>query len=209
MRRKAQEAGNLKTDASADRQRRTKVRLSSSNRQVRTSFMCPITTPTLHLWVSRRTLARILSLVGRFLGPYLLTSVLALASIRCSGFGWGWPAWGFDWGRREACCIGASVRVSTATHFTIATPTFTGTIRGSAPYARGDRGARGFGAPAGRESMETRSGAFGGISRGGDARGYSSRGSRSFGGGGFGGGFGGGARGGGFGGGARGGGGRR
>ena len=117
------------------------------------------------------------------------------------GFGWGWNAWGFDWGRRGLLYGGG--RYAYHSHaFYDRHAYFNGNYRGAAPYARGDRTARGY-APAqsggaaarpGAGGAGTRSGAFGGVTRGGDARAESSRGRASSGGGGARGGGGGGRR---------------
>ena len=97
------------------------------------------------------------------------------------GFGWGWNAWGCDWYHRGLLYGGG--RYAFHSHaFYDRNAYFHGNYRGYAPYARGDRGARGFGAPGARGYAGTRSGAFGGYSHGGYARGYSSRGRSSFGG---------------------------
>ncbi len=105
------------------------------------------------------------------------------------GFGWGWPAWGFDWHGGYLRYGGG--RYAFHSHaFYDRNAYFHGNYRGGgAPFARGDRGARGFGGAGERGGAGTRSGAFGGVSRGGDERGFSSRGRSSFGGGGGGGGF--------------------
>ncbi len=104
------------------------------------------------------------------------------------GFGWGWNAWGFDWGRRGLLYGGGRYAYQSRAFYN-RNAYFNGVDRGSfhdaAPYARGDRGARGFddhGAGGSR-------GAYGGgLPRGGDARAEEARGRSSFGGGGFGGG---------------------
>jgi uncharacterized membrane protein YgcG len=118
------------------------------------------------------------------------------------GFGWGWNAWGFDW-RRRGLLYGGGRYAYRSNAFYNRNSYFHGNFRGSPSFARGDRNARGFGpssagrssgfegrnaAPSARtsgpaEQSGTRSGAFGGISRGGEARSYSSRGQSSMGGG--------------------------
>jgi uncharacterized membrane protein YgcG len=116
--------------------------------------------------------------IGFGIGPFL-------------GFGWGWHAWGFDWAHGGLFWGGHPYMFHTHAFYD-RNAYFHGGFRGGPAFARGDRGARGFGgarAPAGR------GGAFGGIARGGDARGFASRGRSSFGGGGgFHGGGGGGRR---------------
>ncbi len=105
------------------------------------------------------------------------------------GFGWGWPVWGFDWFHRRVFYHGAPY-VFHSRAFYDRNAYFRGNYRGYAPYSRGDRTVRGYYPPpsgrgvvppAPRRSPGTRSGAFGGITRGGEARGYSSRGQSSLG----------------------------
>jgi len=123
--------------------------------------------------------------IGFGVGPFL-------------GFGWGWGGWGFDWYHR-GILYGRAPYHFQSHAFYDRNAYFHGGYHGAAPFARGDRGVRGFGAegrggfaPSARGG--TRSGAFGGFRGGGDARGFSSRGQswigRGFGGarGGFGGG---------------------
>ena len=128
------------------------------------------------------------------------------------GFGWGWPAWGFDWGHYHVFYNRAPYFARGPAFFDrrgyyggrpgFAAP---GAVR---PMLAPRNTYRGFQAP--RNFGGTRSGSFSGFGPGGATRGFSARGQTSFGGarGGFGGGGFGGARGGGFGGGAHGGGGR-
>jgi hypothetical protein len=120
------------------------------------------------------------------------------------GFGWGWNAWGFNWGRGGGLLYGGG-RYGFHSHaFYDRNAYFHGNYRGIAPFARGDRGLRGFAPREGRSfapsarfggssapSMRSgiRSSAFGGFFGGGDARGFSSRGRFSMGGGMRGGGF--------------------
>jgi uncharacterized membrane protein YgcG len=96
------------------------------------------------------------------------------------GFGWGWRGWGFDWGHRGLLFAGRPYAFRS--HAFYDRNAFArGNYRGfAAPNARGNPAARGF-SPAGRATTNTRSGAFGGVTRGGDARGYSSRGRASVG----------------------------
>lgn len=150
-------------------------------------------------------------------GPYLSFGV-GFGIGPFFGFGWGWPAWGFDW-RGGFLRYGGGPYAFHSRAFYDRNAYFHGNYRGFAPYGRGDRGARGFagggargfagggargfaggdarGSAGARGFSGARSGAFGGVSRGGEARGYSSRGQSSFGGGGFHGGGGGGFHGGG------------
>jgi hypothetical protein len=105
------------------------------------------------------------------------------------GFGWGWHGWGLDW-RQGFVRFGGGPYAFHSHAFYDRNAYFHGNYRGFAPYGRGDRGARGFagdgerGSAGGRGFGGAHSGAFGGVSRGGEARGFSSRGQSSFGGGG-------------------------
>ncbi|MFZ1141331.1 MAG: DUF3300 domain-containing protein [Candidatus Sulfotelmatobacter sp.] len=153
-------------------------------------------------------------------GPYLSFGV-GFGIGPFFGFGWGWHGWGMDW-YHHGLMYGGGRYGFHSRAFYDRNAYFHGNYRGFAPYGRGDRAARGFAgpgraggfgggragglnagraggsrAPAARGFSGTRSGAFGGISRGGEARGYSSRGRSSFGGGGMRGGHGGGGHGGG------------
>jgi hypothetical protein len=117
------------------------------------------------------------------------------------GFGWGWGGWGFDWGHRGLLYGGGRYGFHSRAFYD-RNAYFHGNYRGYAPYGHGDRGARGFAGGDRRggfggagerggfgERGGTHSSAFGGYSHGGTARGYSSRGQSSVGGGGhFGGG---------------------
>jgi uncharacterized membrane protein YgcG len=103
------------------------------------------------------------------------------------GFGWGWPAWGFDWYHHGLIWGGhpyawhSHAFYDRNAYFHGAANGYRGGFRAGEAYGRGDRGMRGWGgarAPAAR-------GAFGGFDRGGDTRGFASRGRSSFGGGGF------------------------
>lgn len=118
-------------------------------------------------------------------GPYLSFGV-GFGVGPFFGFGWGWGAWGFDWHHR-GIFYGGHPYAFRSHAFYDRNAYFHGSYRGyAAPNARGSSMARGYAAPAnrGRAMTGTRSGAFGGITRGGDSRGYSSRGRSSFGGGG-------------------------
>jgi uncharacterized membrane protein YgcG len=133
-------------------------------------------------------------------GPYLSFGV-GFGIGGFFGFGWGWNAWGFDWGRRGLLYGGGRYAYHSRAFYNrnaYFRGGYNGGFRGGAPYARGDRGARGFEPQGARGGpAASRPGAFGGVTRGGDARGQAARGMSSFGGGGARGGAGGGARGGG------------
>ena len=113
-------------------------------------------------------------------GPYLSFGV-GFGIGPFFGFGWGWHGWGLDWYHR-GLLYGGGPYAFHSHAFYDRNAYFHGNYRGGAPFARGGPGARGFGTP-GRGSAGTRSGAFSGFSHGGDARGFSSRGQSSFGGG--------------------------
>src|SRR5271168_1066420 len=94
------------------------------------------------------------------------------------GFGWGWGGWGFDWGHRGILYGGGRYAFHSRAFYN-RNAYFNGGaggFRGVSPYARGDRGARGFEGSRGA----SRPGAFGGVNRGGDTRGFESRGRSSF-----------------------------
>ena len=168
-----------------------------------------------------------------FGGPYLSFGV-GFGIGYFGGFGWGWPHWGFDWHNRAALYNnnryysqsrtfynrnsfygarnGAVARGNVANRPANGNMGARGALANRAgvaprPFNGNAQAARGYAAPRGQSGI--RSGAFSGYEHGGQAKGYSSRGSASLGSGaGHGGGGGGGARGGG-GGGAHGGGGHR
>jgi len=124
------------------------------------------------------------------------------------GFGWGWRAWGCDWFHR-GLIYGGGRYVFHSRAFYDRNSYFRGNYRGYAPpFERGDRTLRGYNPPAGRPGVPsgtprigggsagrpeagvpppgqprtgTRSGPFDGIARGGDTRSYSSRGQSSMG----------------------------
>lgn len=181
MRKKAQEAGNLKT---TPQQRVTDqgsdVEIQPANQDVvyvpdydpEFVYGYPVGLwPGFYPWWG----------VG---GPYLSFGV-GFGIGPFFGFGWGWPAWGFNW--HGGFLRYGGDRYAFHSHaFYDRNAYFHGNYRGGSPYGRGDRGARGFAGGnrgAYRGNAGTRSGAFGGVSRGGDARGFSSRGRSSFGGG--------------------------
>jgi uncharacterized membrane protein YgcG len=105
------------------------------------------------------------------------------------GFGWGWPYWGYHWGYGGGLWFGGHPYAWHSHAFYDRNAYFHGGAggwHGEAPFARGDRGFRGY--SGGRDAPAFHggghSGAFGGVERGGDERGFSSRGRASFGGGG-------------------------
>jgi hypothetical protein len=160
-------------------------------------------------------------------GPYLSFG-LGFGVGFFGGYGWGWNRWGFDWHNRYALYGGGRYYSGSRTFYNRDYFYRGGGVRGgdgarsfagnnagrggfsnrpgepARPFNGNPQAARGYAEPHGQSGV--RSGAFSGYAQGGEARGYSSRGSASYGGGGFHGGGGGGFHGGG-GGGARGGGG--
>ena len=143
-----------------------------------------------------------------FGGPYLSFG-LGFGIGWWGGFGWGWGHWGFDWHNHYARFNGGRYYSRSRTFYNRGAYARGGFARGGG-FERGggfDRGggarpfdgnrqaARGYAAPHGQSGV--RSGAFGGYDHGGQTRSFSSRGSASFGGGSHGGGFGGGHGGGG------------
>jgi len=145
-----------------------------------------------------------------FGGPYLSFGI-GFGIGWYGGFGWGWGHWGFDW-RNHYAVFNHERFYSHSRTFYNRDAFYRGGVRGAGvfnrpnigarPYEGSRPAARGF-APESRGESGMRSGAFSHYDHGGESRGYSSRGESSFHGGGFSG-----ARG-GFGGGGHGGGGRR
>ena len=143
-----------------------------------------------------------------FGGPYLSFGV-GFGIGWWGGFGWGWGHWGFDWHNHYARFNGGRYYSGSRTFYNRGAYARGGFARGGGVERGGgfDRGggarpfdgnrqaARGYAAPHGQSGV--RSGAFGGYDHGGQTRSFSSRGSASFGGGSHGGGFGGGHGGGG------------
>jgi uncharacterized membrane protein YgcG len=136
-------------------------------------------------------------------GPYLSFGV-GFGIGPFFGFGWGWQGWGFDWYHRGLLYGGRPYGFHSHAFYD-RNAYFHGNYRGFAreggrgygapgrsfaPYARGDRGLRGYGGGgAGGRAFSplmrpgTRSGAFSGITHGGYSRSFSARGRSSFGGG--------------------------
>jgi hypothetical protein len=122
------------------------------------------------------------------------------------GFGWGWGHWGFDWHNHYAVFDHGRYFSGSRTFYNRANFGRGGGFdRGGRGFDRAGGGARAFdgnrqaarGYGSGRGQSGVRSGAFSGYDRGGQTHSFSSRGSASFGGGGFHGGGGGGHGGGG------------
>jgi uncharacterized membrane protein YgcG len=151
-----------------------------------------------------------------FGGPYLSFG-LGFGIGWYGGFGWGWGHWGFDWHNRYAIYNHDRYYSRSRTFYNRGNPDrgaggrgrdfnrpgaeggrgrdFNRPGAGARPFNGDNRAARGYAAPHGQSGV--RSGAFSGYDHGGQTRSYSSRGSASFGGGGSHGGGGGGSHGGG------------
>jgi hypothetical protein len=137
-----------------------------------------------------------------FGGPYLSFGV-GFGIGWYGGFGWGWGHWGVDWHNHYAVYDHGRYFSGSRTfynrNFDRAGARRTESLNrggaGARPFGGDRQAARGYAAPHGESGV--RSGAFSGYGHGGDARGFSSRGGASFGGGFHGGGGGGGHGGGG------------
>jgi len=137
-----------------------------------------------------------------FGGPYLSFGI-GFGIGWFGGFGWGWGHWGFDWHNHYAIYNHGRYFSGSRTFYNRGNFYRGGGGRGEAfnrpgaaarPFDGNNRAARGYAEPRGQSGV--RSGAFSGYDHGGQTRSFSSRGSASFGGG-FHGGGGGGAHGGG------------
>jgi hypothetical protein len=121
-----------------------------------------------------------------FGGPYISFGI-GFPIAPFFGFGWGWGGWGFDW-HGGYLRYGGHPYAFHSHAFYDRNAYFHGNYRGFAPNGRA--GARGFagndrGFGGGRGFAGGHPGAFGGVTRGGESRGFSARGQSSFGGGGF------------------------
>jgi Protein of unknown function (DUF3300) len=124
-----------------------------------------------------------------FGGPYLSFGV-GFGIGWWGGFGWGWGHWGFDWHNHYARFNGGRYYSGSRTFYNRGAYARGGFARGSGfdragggprPFNGDRQAARGYAAPRGQSGV--RSGAFSGYNHGGETRGFSSRGSASFGGG--------------------------
>jgi uncharacterized membrane protein YgcG len=137
-----------------------------------------------------------------FGGPYLSFGI-GFPIGWWGGFGWGWGHWGFDWHSHYAMFNNGRYYSASRTFYNRSSVGRAAAGRagadgragaGARPFNGDRQAARGYAAPRGQSG--TRSGAFSGYGHGGQAKSFSSRGSASMGGGARGGG-GGGSRGGG------------
>jgi hypothetical protein len=193
MRRKAQEAGSLKTTP------QLKVTQQDSAIDIEPADPDVVYVPAYDPWLVYGY--PIVAWPGWypypgiwFGGPYLSFG-LGFGIGWFGGFGWGWGHWGFDW-RNHAVLFDHGRYFSRSTTFYNRSNFYRGDgARGGAfnrsgagarPFGGSSRAARGYAEPRGQSGV--RSGAFSGYQRGGQARSFSSRGSASFGGGSHGGG---------------------
>ena len=137
-----------------------------------------------------------------FGGPYLSFGI-GFGIGWWGGFGWGWGHWGFDWHNHYARFNGGRYYSRSRTFYNRGAYARGGFARGGGfdraggarPFNGDRQAARGYASPRGQSGV--RSGAFSGYNRGGETQSFSSRGRASFGGGGGfhgGGGHGGGGR---------------
>jgi len=124
-----------------------------------------------------------------FGGPYLSFGI-GFGIGWFGGFGWGWGHWGFDWHNHYAIYNHGRYYSASRTFYNRSNVYHGGAVRGGArPFDGNRQAARGYAEPRGQSG--TRSSAFSGYNHGGETRSFSSRGSASFGGGAHGGGGGG------------------
>jgi hypothetical protein len=123
-----------------------------------------------------------------FGGPYLSFG-LGFGIGWWGGFGWGWGHWGFDWHNHYAVYNHGRYYSGSRTFYNRSSFARGGGVRGGAidrggarPFDGNRQAARGYAAPRGQSGV--RSGAFSGYGHGGQTRSFSSRGSTSMGGGG-------------------------
>jgi hypothetical protein len=116
-----------------------------------------------------------------FGGPYLSFGI-GFGIGWWGGFGWGWGHWGFDWHNHYAVFNHGRYYSGSRTFYNRGAYARGGFARGGArPFDGNRQAARGYAAPRGQSGV--RSGVFGGYDHGGQTRSFSSRGRASFGGG--------------------------
>jgi hypothetical protein len=205
MRRRAQEAGNLKTTPQQT------VATQDSNISIEPASPDEVYIPAYNPWLVYG--GPVMAWPGWypypgiwFGGPYLNFGV-GFGIGWYGGFGWGWGHWGFNWGGRYAMYGGGRYYSGSRTFYNRGNAYRAGGGRGGFNGERGRTGAnaggnmggrggvynhpgatarpfdgnkqaaRGYAAPRGQSG--TRSGAFSGYDHGGQAKSYSSRGSAS------------------------------
>jgi hypothetical protein len=194
MRQRAQQAGNLKsTSQQAVSDQNSTISIDPVNTDV-------VYVPAYDPWMVYGDLVPAwpewYAYPGIFFGGPYLSFGVGFGIGFVGGFGWGWPNWGFDWGR-HAVLFNHNRYVSRSTTFYNRSNFYRsggrpgGNIGGrsgafdrpgaAARAFEGNPGAaRGYGEPHGQSGM--RSGAFSGFDHGGQARGFSERGRASVGG---------------------------
>jgi hypothetical protein len=211
MRRKAQEAGNLKTTP------QLKVTEKDSAIDIEPADPEVVYVPAYDPWLIYGY--PVVAWPGWypypgiwFGGPYLSFGI-GFGIGWWGGFGWGWGHWGFDWHNHYATFDHGRYYSRSTTFYNRTNYYRGGGARGgfnggrggfngerggsnggrgafgdhpgaaARPFNGDDRAARGYAEPRGQSGV--RSDAFSGYDHGGEARSYSSRGGASFGGGGF------------------------
>jgi Protein of unknown function (DUF3300) len=189
MRRKAQEAGNLKTTPQQT------VATQDSDITIAPTDPDVVYVPAYDPWLAYGY--PVVAWPGWypypgiwFGGPYLSFGV-GFGIGWFGGFGWGWGHWGFDWHNRYAVFNHGRYYSGSRTFYNRSSFARGAGARGGAfnrpgaaarPFEGNRQAARGYAAPRGQSGV--RSGAFSGYGHGGQERSYSSRGSASIGGGG-------------------------
>ncbi|HTB68429.1 MAG TPA: DUF3300 domain-containing protein [Steroidobacteraceae bacterium] len=189
MRQRAQQAGNLKSTPQ-----------QAVSDQNSTISIEPVTTdvvyvPAYNPWMVYGDLVPIwpqwYEYPGVFYGGPYLSFGVGFGIGFVGDYGWGWPNWGFDWGRHAVLFnhsryVSHSVTFYNRNNFYRAGGGRGGAIdhRGAVgrPFEGNPGAARGYAEPHGQSG--TRSGAFSGFDHGGQARGLAERGRASVGGGG-------------------------
>ena len=189
MRKKAQDAGNLKTTPQQT------VAAQDSDITIEPSDPDEVYVPAYNPWLVYGY--PVVAWPGWypypgiwFGGPYLSFG-LGFPIGWFGGFGWGWGHWGFDWHGRYAVFNHGRYYSGSRTFYNRSSFARGAGERGGAfnrpgaaarPFDGNRQAARGYAAPRGQSGV--RSGAFSGYGHGGQEKSYSSRGSASMGGGG-------------------------
>jgi uncharacterized protein DUF3300 len=176
MRKKAEDAGNLKTTA------QQKVVEQDSAIDIEPAEPDVVYVPAYNPWLVYGY--PVVAWPGWypypgiwFGGPYLSFGI-GFPIGWYGGFGWGWGHWGFDWHNHYALYNHGRYYSGSRTFYNRSAAG-----RGAArPFDGNRQAARGYAAPRGQSG--TRSGAFSGYQHGGQAKSFSSRGRASVGGGG-------------------------
>jgi hypothetical protein len=187
MRKKAQDAGNLKTTPQQT------VAAQDSNITIEPADPDEVYVPAYDPWVVYGY--PIVAWPGWypypgiwFGGPFLSFGI-GFPIGWFGGFGWGWGHWGFDWHNHYAMYNHGRYYSGSRTFYNRSSVARAGRVGGAdrpgaaaRPFDGNRQAARGYAAPRGQSGV--RSGAFSGYGHGGQARSFSSRGSASMGGGG-------------------------